>query len=562
MADMRKKSVPSLPAIGRLADGVVAISVGAVVDAVPLVAATLTFLGGLVLLISGTEPAVHGRLLVLRTFLPLPFSEASHLLASLVGLLLLIVARGLLARMAIARTVAIALLVAGAAFSVLKALDWEDAATMLVIAAILAASGRAFYRRAERRSDWNALRPTPGWLALLAVVVAALVFLGLYAFQNVAYRNDLWWDFSWHGNASRFMRTTLAVAILAAAIALDALINRPRRSKAAAAPAIPETARDLVSRSASAQANIAFLGDKQFMMSDGADAFIMYGIAGRSWIAMGDPVGDRQAGRDLIWRFAERVDRAGGRPVFYAADGAWLSTYLDLGLSILKVGEVARVDLREFALSSPHWAELRRADRRASKEGIDFAIVPKADVPPLLPGLRAVSDAWLAGKAGHEKGFSLGFFDEAYVSQFDLAVMRKDQVPVAFANLWRGADHCELSPDLMRYRPDVSKVMMDALFARLLVHAAEEGYRWFNLGATPLAGLASHPLASTWNHFGTFIYRYAEGVYNFEGLRAYKQKFHPTWTPQYLACPGGLSTLSVLFDLAALMSGGPLRILS
>ena len=561
MADVRKKSFPSLPAIGRLGDGIVAISVGAVVDAVPLVAATLTFLGGLVLLISGTEPAVHGRLLVLRTFLPLPFAEASHLLASLVGLLLLIVARGLLARMAIARTVAIALLVAGAAFSVLKALDWEDATTMLVIAAILTASGSAFYRRAERRSDWHALRPTPGWLALVAIAVAALVFLGLYAFQNVAYRNDLWWDFSWHGNASRFMRTTLAVAILAGAIALDALINRPRRSKAIA-PAIPEAVRDIVGRSRSAQANIALLGDKQFMLSDGRDAFIMYGVAGRSWIAMGDPVGDPAAGRDLIWRFAERVDRAGARPVFYAADETWLSTYLDLGLSILKVGEVARVDLADFSLDSPHWAELRRADRRASKEGIDFAIVPKADVPPLLPALRAVSDAWLAGKAGHEKGFSLGFFDEAYLSQFDLAVMRQDGAPVAFANLWRGAEQTEISPDLMRYRPNVSKVMMDALFARLMAQAAAEGYRWFNLGATPLAGLTSHPLASTWNRFGTFIYRYAEGVYNFEGLRAYKQKFAPSWTPQYLACPGGLSTLSVLFDLAALMSGGPLRILS
>ena len=201
-------------------------------NAVPLVAATLTFVGGLVLLISGTEPAVHGRLTILRSFLPLPFAEASHFLASLVGLLLLIVARGLIARMAIARTVAIVLLVAGATFSILKALDWEDAASMLVIAAILFASGGAFYRRAERRAHWSALRPTPGWLALMAVVVAAVVFLGLYAFQNVEYRSDLWWEFSWRGTAPRFLRASLAVAILAAAIALDALINRPTRSPA------------------------------------------------------------------------------------------------------------------------------------------------------------------------------------------------------------------------------------------------------------------------------------------------------------------------------------------
>ncbi len=561
MAEIKKTGVPSLPAIRRLGDGLMAVSVGAVADVVPLVAATLTFLGGLVLLVSGTEPAVHGRLLVLRTFLPLPFSEASHLLASLVGLLLLIVARGLLARMAIARTVAIVLMVAGAAFSVLKALDWEDAMTMLVIAAILTASGSAFYRRAERRSDWSALRPTAGWLVLVAIVVAALVFLGLYGYQNVAYRGDMWWDFSWRGNAPRFLRATLAVAIVAAAIALDALINQPRRPKSAP-PEIPQAARSLVARCPSSQAHLALLGDKQFMIGKDGDAFIMYGIAGRSWIAMGDPVGNPETGRDLIWRFAERVDRAGARPVFYAVDGAWLPTYLDLGLSILKVGEVARVDLTRFSLTAPDWAELRRADRRAAREGITFAVVSMAETAALLPELRAISDAWLAGKAGREKGFSLGFFDDAYLRQCDLAVMRQAGNLVAFANLWRGAGRSEISPDLMRYRPGVSKVMMDALFARLMVHAAEEGYRWFNLGATPLAGLSSHPLASSWNHFGTFVYRYAEGVYNFEGLRAYKQKFLPTWTPQYLAYPGGLSTLSVLFDLAALMSGGPLHILS
>ena len=38
--------------------------------------------------------------------------------------------------------------------------------------------------------------------------------------------------------------------------------------------------------------------------------------------------------------------------------------------------------------------------------------------------LRAVSDDWLAAKASAEKGFSLGFFDEAYLSRFPVAVDR------------------------------------------------------------------------------------------------------------------------------------------
>ena len=36
-------------------------------------------------------------------------------------------------------------------------------------------------------------------------------------------------------------------------------------------------------------------------------------------------------------------------------------------------------------------------------------------IPPLLPDLRRISDAWLQEKNTREKGFSLGFFDKEYL---------------------------------------------------------------------------------------------------------------------------------------------------
>ncbi len=64
---------------------------------------------------------------------------------------------------------------------------------------------------------------------------------------------------------------------------------------------------------------------------------------------------------------------------------------------------------------------------------------------------------------------------------------------------------------------------------------------WLQPGAAPSAGLSDHPLASTWNRLGTFVYRRGDEFYNFEGLRAFKQRFDPIWTPQYLAFHGGSS---------------------
>ncbi|MFD2239375.1 hypothetical protein [Aureimonas populi] len=59
------------------------------------------------------------------------------------GLPLVIVARGLQLRLALARIVAIALLLAGALFSLVKGLYWEEALVLTAIAALLGAYGPA-----------------------------------------------------------------------------------------------------------------------------------------------------------------------------------------------------------------------------------------------------------------------------------------------------------------------------------------------------------------------------------------------------------------------------------
>ena len=59
-----------------------------------------------------------------------------------------------------------------------------------------------------------------------------------------------------------------------------------------------------------------------------------------------------------------------------------------------------------------------------------------------------------------------------------------------------------------------------------------------------------------WYRFGALAYRFGDQFYNFQGLRKYKEKFHPDWRPKFLACPGGLALPRVLLDVATLISGG------
>jgi phosphatidylglycerol lysyltransferase len=282
----------------------------------------------------------------------------------------------------------------------------------------------------------------------------------------------------------------------------------------------------------------------------------MYGIEGRSWVAMGDPVGPAKEQPELAWRFRELCERHGGWPVFYEVGPEVLPLYLDMGLALTKLGEEARIPLANFSLEGGTRSGLRHTRRHLEKQGCDFEILPPAAVPDLMAELRAISDAWLAEKNTREKGFSLGFFNPGYLARFPIALVRREGRIIAFANLWPGAEREELSIDLMRFLPEAPNGVMDYLFTGLLLWGREQGYRWFNLGMAPLAGLENRPLAPLWNRIGAMIFRHGENFYNFQGLRAYKEKFDPVWEPRYLASPGGIALPRILTNVATLISRG------
>jgi phosphatidylglycerol lysyltransferase len=519
---------------------------------VPQVAATLTFVAGGVLLLSGATPAVDARIGALRDFLPLAIVEASHLVGSVVGLGLIVLAASLRRRVNAAYHIALGLLVAGIVASLLKGLDVEEALVLALVTVVLALGRGAFYRPSSILAE----RFTPAWVASIVGVIAASVWVGMLAYRNVDYSHDLWWTFAFHGDAPRMLRASLVVSVGAAAMLLLNLLRPARPEPVTASAAELEQARAAIALSDHTLANAALMNDKRLMFSDDGSAFVMYQIAGRSWIALGDPVGPAARSEELVWRFRELSDRHGGWTVFYQASRHRLAQYVDLGLAAFKLGEEARVPLGEFSLEGSARADLRQDHRRALRDGATFEVVPAGAVEPLLPELEKISNDWLADKATAEKHFSVGAFEPQYLKSFDVALVRRAGEIVAFANLWAAGTKHELSVDLMRFGDEAPRSAMDFLFTELMLWGRAQGYGWFNLGMAPLAGLEQHPLAPAWHRVGNFVFRHGEHFYNFEGLRHYKAKFRPEWEPRYLVAPGGIALPRILLDVSALISGG------
>ncbi len=523
-----------------------------IIPVVPQIAGALTFLAGALLLFSGATPAVDERLAYLDRFLPLAVVEASHLAGSIAGVGLLVLARALFRRVQAAYHISVWLLVAGIVASLLKGLDFEEASLLALVLAVLLLGRRAFYRPTAIASE----RFTPVWVVAITGVIAMALWIGAISNRHVEYSHELWWTFALDGNAPRILRASLAVVVLGATYTLWNMLRPARPEPAVAGPEELAHARALIAQSDLTVANAALTGDKRLLFSDAGDAFVMYQIAGRSWIALGDPVGSHAGAEELVWRLREISDHHGGQTVFYQVCAERLSLYVDLGLAALKIGEEARVPLEGFSLEGAARADLRQAHRRAQRDGATFEVVPAPGVEALMPVLSRISDAWLSSKSTGEKRFSVGAFSPAYLRQFPVAVVRSQGVPAAFANLWTTDTKAELSVDLMRFDPDAPRGAMDYLFIELMLWGRAQGYRWFNLGMAPLSGLEAHPLAPAWHRVGNFIFRHGEHFYNFEGLRRYKSKFDPVWEPRYLAARGGMALPRVLVDVSVLIAGG------
>jgi phosphatidylglycerol lysyltransferase len=518
----------------------------------PLLLATYTFIIGLMLLISGVTPATDEATELLALHVPLPLVEASHFIGSIAGLGLLVVARGIVMRLGAAWWAALLLGIISIVLCLPKGIAISEALLIGFLVLALWLSRKQFTRRASLLTQPF----TGGWLLSVAVVILGLTGLTLFVYRDVDYTQQLWWQFEFDGHAPRSLRALVGVALLASVLALRQLM-RPRAAPLPeVAPAELERAAVILKRQPSVDACVALTGDKHFLFSESGNAFIMFGRRGRSWVSLFDPTGPQSEWPELVWRFLEHAREQGGRASFYQVRPQTLPVYLDAGLRVFKLGEYAYVPLPEFSLKGRSRADLRAALNRSEREAMSLEVLPPGVDTAMLGELRAISDSWLEDHAAAEKSFSLGAFSTSYIQRSPIALVRVGARPVAFASLMTTDLTDEVSIDLMRHVPDAPNGTMDFLFVKLLLHFQAQGFKRFGLGMAPLSGMAAHPLAPRWHRLGRLLFAHGENFYNFQGLRAFKEKFAPLWEPRYLASPGGMTPLFVLADVAALISGG------
>jgi phosphatidylglycerol lysyltransferase len=526
--------------------------------------ASYAFLCGAVLLASAATPSLADRVTFLLRSVPLGVVEISHWASVLLGFMLLVISRGLRRGYRSSHRVALALFLAGALTTFLKGLDFEEA--------LLALSAVAFL--IIFRSDFkHAGRLQPPLEFMISVGLFAVVLFTAIGFGSFQVPGpEALAHFGPAAQEPRFLRG-LIVLVLAASAGAFHYAQRARPHDH-----LPETDEiDLAvetsrRRARSTNPLLAATGDKALFWlpprSDGpggapsTEGFIAYRTLGRFLIAYSDPVCPAGEERRLLAAFLSYAANQDRDVVLYQISAALLPVAHDFGFSFFKLGEEGIVDLQRFDLKGNKAKKWRNALNRVEKAGGSFEIVQGERLTALLPQLKQVSDAWLEKKKGVEKGFSIGRFDEVYLSRFPCAVVRDATGRVAgFANVLQGRSGEEISVDLMRYRPEAEEEgglgdVIEYLFVKIMLLGKELGYTRFNLGMAPLSSVGELRWARSFERLAHLFFRHGEHWFNFQGLRRFKEKFEPAWEPRYMAYPKPWDWPAAVTSTAVLIAGG------
>ncbi|MEI7847279.1 MAG: phosphatidylglycerol lysyltransferase domain-containing protein [Chloroflexota bacterium] len=513
--------------------------------------AVLTGLMGLVNLVSATFPALRDRLVLLEPILSLEVRRGSHLTADLAGFALLLLAESLWRRKQVGWLLATIVLVISSVSHLLKGLDYEEASLAGLLLLLLLTNRHRFHAH----SDLPSIRR--GVLVLIAAILFTLLygttgfflldrhFKVSYEFLSAARQTFVMFTQFYDpglqpitGFGRYFGDSIYMVAAVTFAYSLI-LLASPVLVRESASLQQRARAKEIVEVwGCTSMARFTLLPDKAYFFSQGG-SMLAYAPKGRVALVLGDPIGPEVDFTAALQAFKAHCAQNDWLAAFYLLPPDHLEIYKANGFDALMIGQEAIVDLESFSLEGKAGKEFRTTLNKMERLGYraEMHLPPIPD--ELLQNLRNVSNEWLTNMHGSEIKFATGWFDDDYVrSSPVMTISTPDGVLSAFANVIPEYTRSGFAVDLMRRRSQIENGTMDFLFIALLRWAKEQGAASFSLGLSALSGLGEQSEDLVIERALRYIYENVSRFYNFKGLHAFKEKFHPEWQARYLVYPG------------------------
>ena len=536
------------------------------------VASALVALMGMISVFSALTPSLGSRLVIIDPLLTTGIRHGARLAAALSGFFLILVSNGLRRRKRVAWLISMLLLTIALASHMLKGLDYEEASVALALIIWL------WTLRSQFRSMSDSPSVKQGVVVLALAALFTLVYgtLGFYLLDrhfsvnfslSAAINQTLTMFFAFYSPGlepltgfGRYFASSIYVVGMSTVGYSLLLLLRPVFLRQPATPQEHAQALEIVEKHGrSSLAPIALLPDKSYLFSSGGSVISFVATAGVG-LALGDPIGPESDAAQAIEEFKELCHKHDWQPAFYQTLPDHIESYKASGLSTICIGHEAIVDLHSFTLEGSSVKQLRTSLNKLTKLGYETVVVDPPIDDLLLEEIRLVSNDWLMMMNGSEKRFSLGWFDDDYIRNCKIMLIRsvEDGTIAAFANIVSEYQLNECTIDLMRRSKDAPSGTMDVLFVSLFQWAKAQGFDTFNMGLSPLAGVGVKNEDPVVERALNFIYKHVNQFYSFQGLHAYKEKFGPSWSPRYLVYSGATSLPATAYAIVRADAGAGL----
>ena len=506
----------------------------------------LVFISGAIIVLSNIAPQYLLKIKLLKEILGKQVLGLSIGMSVVLGFLIMLAALMLKYRAKSIYKASMVLFILGIILSLTKGINPYELVFLIIVAYLLYLSKRMFYRDSFVVSCKNTLIDSGILIASFSIYFFILITFGTHL-KYVGIVRKMPYKMAYKFGFIAFaLVTVIYVAIY--------FFNIRRKIPVKTFDQCSEYVENIIEEyKGDSLTHLVFLKDKYIYLNEDKDLFIQYEVYGDKLFVLGNPVGNNENLFREIEKFCEYADNYGYTPVFYQVNDEMISYLHSNGYDFMKIGEEAKVDVKEFKVVGNKMKSLKTSRSKVTKEGYTFHMVEPPFSKEFLDSLREISDEWLDGRK--EKGFSVGFFDEDYLNKAPIAILKDREGEIkAFANIMYMYDDESFSVDLMRFSKNTPRGVMDFMFINLIEYGKEKGYEIFNMGMAPLANVGLSKYAF-WNEkLALQFYENGQALYSFKGLRRFKEKFSHNWEYKYIAYRRNTSILITVIQAAIVCS--------
>lgn len=494
---------------------------------------TLLYFSGIMLVLSATIPQAFMEWQWLHRLNPLNFHIIIQFPSILLGFLLIVMGRGIAARVKRAYSPTIILIVLALLYVLLSDFSFTAAIFLTILLLIIIASKNELFRE-QLVYAWE-------WRTIDGILIGTLsllyIIIGVYNLPNFPHRHHHFIAFFLFPSEKIWFSGLLAIIVVSFVIVLFVHFLQGAKKQVGEAFNEAKALQILTTYGGNSTSQLIFLRDKRMFTyeKDGvATVLLQFACYNNKCIVMGDPSGKKADFPAAIEAFIAETDRLCYLPVFYETSEEIVMILHEFGYDFIKMGEEAYVDLNNFTTAGKKMKSTRAVINRIEREGFTFDVLQPPFSTEQMATFKNISDNWLGARK--EKGFSLGFFSADYLQRTPIAVVKDTHdTVVAFATIMPTyTDNQVGTIDLMRYDPATAPSgSMDFLFLNLFNYMQAEKIQWFNLGMAPLANVGTSRKSFLQERIAYLVYEFGSHFYSFHGLKAYKSKYATNWVARY-----------------------------